>query len=105
MAKQKQTPSKAAAAAKPPARKRAEKVQGGDDVHVRVTEQSSRGGQVEGVAGEGGRYVYGVIAARDPLHFGRMGIGGGGDMVYTINYGDIAAVVSNTSVYIFDPTR
>src|SRR5205085_11102649 len=28
-----------------------------------------------------------------------------GDMVYTVNYQDIAAVVSNTSVYIFDPTR
>jgi hypothetical protein len=26
-------------------------------------------------------------------------------MVYTVNYQDIAAVVSNTSVYIFDPTR
>src|SRR5439155_8506708 len=35
----------------------------------------------------------------------RMGIGGKGEPVYTVNYQDIAAVVSKTSVYIFDPTR
>src|SRR5438105_10323973 len=39
------------------------------------------------------------------MEFGKMGIGGQGEMVYTVNYQDIAAVVSNTSVYMFDPTR
>src|SRR5581483_5169872 len=34
-----------------------------------------------------------------------MGMGGAGDMVYTVHYQDISAVVSQTSVYIFDPTR
>ncbi len=52
-----------------------------------------------------GRYVYGVIAAKDPVTFGKMGIGGTGEMVYTVNHGDIAAVVSKTPVFIFDPTR
>src|SRR4051812_37600876 len=52
-----------------------------------------------------GRYVYGIIAAKDYSSFGKMGIGGLGEMVYTVNHGDIAAVVSKTSVFIFDPTR
>ena len=52
-----------------------------------------------------GRYVYGVIEAKDPMAFGRVGIGGAGEMVYTVKHGDIAAVVSKTSVFIFDPTR
>ncbi len=52
-----------------------------------------------------GRYVYGIIGARDPLSFGRIAIGGAGETVYTIHNGDIAAVVSKTAVFIFDPTR
>ena len=34
-----------------------------------------------------------------------MGIGGTGEMVYAVTHGDIAAVVSKTPVFIFDPTR
>jgi len=52
-----------------------------------------------------GRYVYGVIEARDPLGFGKIGIGGIGENVYTVHHGDVAAVVSKTQVFIFDPTR
>ena len=52
-----------------------------------------------------GRYVYGIISAKDPVMFGKIGIGGMGEMVYTVTHGDIAAVVSKTSVFIFDPTR
>src|SRR5690348_17244466 len=52
-----------------------------------------------------GRYVYGVIEARDPLGFGKIGIGGIGENVYTVHHGDVAAVVSKTPVFIFDPTR
>jgi hypothetical protein len=52
-----------------------------------------------------GRYVYGIIQTREPLTFGRMGIGGRGEMVYLVTNGDIAAVVSRTPVFIFDPTR
>ena len=73
-----------------------------DDVHVKMAEQS---GVPAIVPGEGGRYVYGILQAKDPVTFGKIGIGGSGDMVYAVNYQDIAAVVSNTSVYIFDPTR
>jgi Gas vesicle synthesis protein GvpL/GvpF len=55
--------------------------------------------------GVDGRYVYGVIEARDPVTFGRSGLGGSGEPVYTIHHGDIAAVVSRTTVFIYDPTR
>ena len=52
-----------------------------------------------------GRYVYGIIQSREPVSFGRMGIGGSGELVYVVPHGDIAAVVSRTPVFIFDPTR
>ncbi len=54
---------------------------------------------------EEGRYVYGVIQSKEPITFGRIGVGGAGELVYSVNHGDIAAVVSKTSVFIFDPTR
>jgi hypothetical protein len=73
-----------------------------EDVHVRV-ESPPR--SIDTAPGQGGRYVYGVIHADQSMEFGKMGIGGQGEMVYTVNYQDIAAVVSNTSVYMFDPTR
>src|SRR5438874_6667764 len=74
----------------------------GDDVRVKFTERSTPSGAA---TGESGRYVYGIVQSRDRIDFGKVGIGGAGAMVYTVNYLDIAAVVSNTSVYIFDPTR
>ena len=56
-------------------------------------------------APQDGRYVYGVISSRSSMHFGKSGIGGGSEDVYTVHYSDIAAVVSRTPVFIFDPTR
>src|SRR5260370_21350607 len=58
--------------------------------------------------GPGGSYVYGVIesaASKEPIHFGRTSMGGFGEQVYSVHHGDIAAVVSKTGVFIFDPTR
>jgi hypothetical protein len=52
-----------------------------------------------------GRYVYGVISTREPVQFGKIGIGGLGELVYSVHHGDIAAVVSKTPVFIFDPNR
>jgi hypothetical protein len=52
-----------------------------------------------------GRYVYGIIAGRESHSFGKMGLGGNSEMVYTVNHGDTSAVVSRTNVFIFDPTR
>jgi Gas vesicle synthesis protein GvpL/GvpF len=72
-----------------------------EDVHVKMTETR----QVEAATDAGGRYVYGIVEAKEPVTFGRIGIGGSGELVYMIKYQDIAAIVSNTNVFIFDPTR
>jgi hypothetical protein len=73
-----------------------------EDLHIRITELPV---PPEPALSEGGRYVYGIIEAKQMLSFGRMGIGGAGAPVYTVNFQDIAAIVSKTPVYIFDPTR
>ncbi len=52
-----------------------------------------------------GRYVYGIIQSNLPVTFGKMGIGGTGELVYAVTHGDISAIVSRTGVFIFDPTR
>ena len=74
-----------------------------DDLHVKIGEHPAATPDV--TPGEGGRYVYGIIEAKEQTTFGKIGIGGAGELVYTVKYQDIAAVVSKTSVYIFDPTR
>jgi hypothetical protein len=73
-----------------------------EDLHVKIAEPRDR---PETSSGEGGRYVYGIVQAKDHINFGKIGIGGAGEMVYTVNYQDIAAVVSKTTTPIFDPTR
>src|SRR5437588_6508001 len=52
-----------------------------------------------------GKYVYCIIEAVDQQSFPTMGIGGRGDQVYTIHHDDLAAVVSDTPVVVYDPTR
>jgi Gas vesicle synthesis protein GvpL/GvpF len=76
---------------------------GREDLHVKITDRSPS--VPETAPGEGGRYVYGIVEAKEQTTFGKIGIGGAGEMVYMVKYQDIAAVVSKTAVYIFDPTR
>lgn len=52
-----------------------------------------------------GKYVYCIIKSAETRDFGPIGIGEGGRRVYTVHYGDIAAVVSDTPIQIYDPTR
>jgi len=52
-----------------------------------------------------GKYVYCIIDSKDQRAFGPIGIGGRGDNVYTVHYEDLAAVVSNTPLIVYDPTR
>jgi hypothetical protein len=52
-----------------------------------------------------GLYVYGVIESPVAGNFGRSSIGALQEDVFAIHYGDVAAVVSRTPVFIFDPTR
>ena len=54
---------------------------------------------------ESGKYVYCIIQTTEPLRFGRIGIGGEPADVHTVNYRDIAAVVSDTPLEVYDPTR
>src|SRR5689334_13008054 len=56
-------------------------------------------------AGESGIYVYCTSEAGEPRGFGKIGIGGRGDEVYTIHYKALAAVVSQTPLKVHDPTR
>ena len=52
-----------------------------------------------------GKYVYCVIKSEAPLRFGPIGIGGEPADVHTINYRDVAAVVSDTPIEVLDATR
>src|SRR5688500_9528074 len=52
----------------------------------------------------GGKYVYCIIRHDRVRDFGPVGIGGG-RRVYTVHHNDLAAVVSDTPIVIYDPTR
>src|SRR5918999_603946 len=52
-----------------------------------------------------GKYVYCIIKTERPLSFGPLGIGAEPADVHTVNFRDIAAVVSNTPMVVQDPTR
>ena len=54
---------------------------------------------------EEGKYVYCIIESPAPRTFGRIGIGNRQDEVYTIHYEQLAAVVSDTPLVVYDPTR
>src|SRR5918912_2151458 len=56
-------------------------------------------------AGDGGKYVYCIIRQEKPRDFGTIGIGNAANRVYTVHYRDLAAVVSDTPIVIYDPTR
>ena len=54
---------------------------------------------------EEGKYVYCIIKSPKTREFGQIGIGEGSSAVYTVHYGELAAVVSDTPIRIYDPTR
>jgi hypothetical protein len=54
---------------------------------------------------EQGKYVYCIIRSQAQHDFGAIGIGGRADRVYTVQYNEFAAVVSNCPLIVFDPTR
>lgn len=60
--------------------------------------------EIRPLAEEVGRYIYCVIEAREAHDFGPIGIGTG-SRVYTVHYQNLAAVVSDTPIRIYDPTR
>jgi hypothetical protein len=60
--------------------------------------------QHTGSVAESGKYVYCIIRSDRQREFGSIGIGGG-PRVYTVGYKDLGAVVSDTPIVIYDPTR
>jgi hypothetical protein len=52
-----------------------------------------------------GRYVYCIIRSSAALTFGPIGIGGDPTEVYTVNWRDLAAVMSDSPPGVQDPTR
>ena len=71
-----------------------------------MNETSASSGETQDPAQpmEGGKYVYCIIRSDRPRDFGELGIGGG-RRVYTVQHRDLAAVVSDTPIVIYDPTR
>jgi gas vesicle protein GvpL/GvpF len=56
-------------------------------------------------AAPSGKYVYCIMQTTESLRFGPIGIGSEPAEVHTVNYKDIAAVVSDTPLEVYDPTR
>jgi Gas vesicle synthesis protein GvpL/GvpF len=52
-----------------------------------------------------GKYVYCIVEATESVRFGPIGIGAKPADVHTVNYKDVAAVVSDTPLEVYDPTR
>jgi hypothetical protein len=52
-----------------------------------------------------GKYVYCIIRSSELLKFGPIGIGQEPADVHTVHYKDVAAVVSDTSLEVHEPTR
>ncbi len=52
-----------------------------------------------------GLYLYCIIETKEKKSFGPVGIGNRGDEVYTVNYRDLAVVVSNTPIKVFTPVK
>jgi hypothetical protein len=52
-----------------------------------------------------GKYVYCIVRSTTPLTFGPIGIGGEPADVYTVNWRDLAAVISDSPPGVQDPTR
>ncbi|HXN83502.1 MAG TPA: GvpL/GvpF family gas vesicle protein [Myxococcales bacterium] len=62
--------------------------------------------RAQATAGETrGKYVYCIIQSQQPLRFGPLGIGADPAEVHTVNFKNIAAVVSDTRIEVHDPTR
>jgi hypothetical protein len=73
---------------------------------ARMPPHASKAARTEGPPSpEEGKYVYCIIKSELPLTFGALGIGSEPAHVQTVNYRDLAAVVSSTSLVVQDPTR
>src|SRR3982074_3407103 len=72
-----------------------------------MTPGEAAGERAEAVSADNmgeGKDVYCIIRLDRAREFGEIGIGGGA-RVYTVTHNDLAAVVSDTPIVIYDPTR
>src|SRR5262245_46486346 len=75
---------------------------------VRMPAPSAKAARADAGFGEDsneGKYVYCIIKTETPLGFGPLGIGAEPAETHTVNFRDIAAVVSRTPMVVQDPTR
>jgi hypothetical protein len=75
---------------------------------VRMPAVSAKAPRAETASGDEsneGKYVYCIIKTQKPLAFGPLGIGADPSDTHTVNFRDIAAVVSTTPMVVQDPTR
>ena len=75
---------------------------------VRMPSAALRSGRADAGSAEDaneGKYVYCIIKTATPLGFGPLGIGPEPAETHTVNFKDIAAVVSRTPMVVQDPTR
>ncbi|HUG55558.1 MAG TPA: GvpL/GvpF family gas vesicle protein [Candidatus Limnocylindrales bacterium] len=70
-----------------------------DDRATTATKHAADEAALDGV------YVYCIIECPSRREFGKLGIAGRGDEVYTVHYRDLAAVVSRAPLRVYDPTR
>ena len=96
--------AKKPAAKKPSSRKTAVK-SGAHAASVPASVERATVERTTGAATGSGKYVYCVIPTTEPLSWGPTGIGAEPAEVHTIGYRDIAAVVSDTPLEVYDPTR
>jgi hypothetical protein len=61
--------------------------------------------EAENVVSMRGKYVYCIIESAEQRRFGAIGIGADPSEVYTVNFKDLAAVVSDTPMGLNEPTR
>jgi hypothetical protein len=54
---------------------------------------------------ETGKYIYCIIRSAEPRQFSTLGIGERGDIVHTVHFGSLAAVVSDSPVIEYDSSR
>jgi hypothetical protein len=54
---------------------------------------------------ETGKYIYCIIRSAEPRQFSTLGIGERGDIVHTVHFMNLAAVVSDSSVIEYDSSR
>jgi hypothetical protein len=52
-----------------------------------------------------GKYIYGIIRNAAPLNYGPIGMGKRADVVYSISFNGISAIVSNSPVIIYEARR